>query len=66
MSCVSLTHRADALPLISVFLIERKLVAMGNVCVKAHSCLNTVHFAYFNGDSTIKCWWHCILAFVYV
>lgn len=55
MFCVLLTHRVAALPLISVFLMERKLLAMVNVYVKAHTCLNTVQFADFNGDSNIKC-----------
>lgn len=66
MCCVLLTHRVAALPLISLFLMEGKLVATVNVHVKAHTCLNTVNFADFNGDSTIKCWWQCILALVYV
>lgn len=60
-----LTHRVAALPLVSVSDRE-KLVAMVNVYAKAPTCLNTVHFADFNGDSTVKCWWHCIIAFVHV
>lgn len=66
MYYVLLTHRVAALPLVSTFLIERNLVAIVNVHVKTHTCLNTVHFADFNGDSTVKCWWHCILACVCV
>lgn len=64
MRVLCVTHRVAALPLISMVLVERKLVAMVNVYVKAHTSLNTLNTD--STDSSIKCWRHCILAFVYV